>query len=63
MVTSKNSTSGIKFSLVGNAAINTCRYPGLGRARSGCSDMLGLVQCIDVLYLRQVKATVRPAPG
>jgi hypothetical protein len=39
--------------LAGTAAINRCHYPCYGRAqRSGCSDMLGLVQCSNVLYAR-----------
>jgi hypothetical protein len=46
----------------GHAAINSRLYPVLGRAQqSGCSDMLGLAQCVDVLVARQ--SYRRPAPG
>jgi hypothetical protein len=59
VVTAKNVTSGMLTYLTGKASINSHQYPGLGRAQqNGCSDLLGLVQCIDVLYARSKLGTM-----
>jgi hypothetical protein len=59
-VRAKRSTSSVLTCLAGSASINSRQYPGLGRAQQNrCSDMVGLVQCIDVLYARSKLPSVQ----